>query len=309
MKSKVTIAIPVYNRAAIVGRTLESVAAQTARPLEVILVDNNSTDGTLEELQAWAARHNAPDFCVKVVVEPIPGAAAARNKALALTTTPWLMYFDSDDLMAPDHVARAMARAYDDELDIVGWDVEERRGTAVRTLPFHADTDMWSSLFGGSYSTLRYMARTDLFRRAGGWDADVRLWDDIELASRMLALRPAIAKVVGKPTVTVLPLPDSISVNRGGDYLDRMEAPLTKIAATLPPDKRIWVDCFATVHIGNTRREAAGNSALAARCDALVADIAARQKTPGQRSLIRLLYRFRRAGLRGHAHLLKPIIR
>ncbi|MGN0223934.1 MAG: glycosyltransferase family 2 protein, partial [Muribaculaceae bacterium] len=51
---ELTIVIPVYNRATIVERTLASVAAQTLRPLSVVLVDNNSTDGTLSVLQRWA---------------------------------------------------------------------------------------------------------------------------------------------------------------------------------------------------------------------------------------------------------------
>lgn len=307
MKSEVTIAIPVFNRAAIVGRTLESIAAQTWRPLEVVLVDNNSSDYTLEELQAWAAQNQAPDFRVRVVSETMPGAAAARNKALRLVDTPWLMYFDSDDVMGRNHVERAMKTANITDADIVGWDVVEQRGRYRRILPFRADGDIWSSLFGGSYATQRYMARTDLFRRAGGWDSNVRIWDDIELASRMLALKPVVAKSEGAPTVTVLPMPDSISVNCGGDYLERMEAPLAKMTSTLPPDKRIWVDAFAAVHLGNTRRHA--DAALAARCDERIAALTARQSSATHRSLLKLLYLFRRAGLRGHAHLIKPLIK
>lgn len=53
MEYELTIVIPVYNRAGIVGRTLESVQRQTLRPLRVVLVDNNSTDATPEVLRAW----------------------------------------------------------------------------------------------------------------------------------------------------------------------------------------------------------------------------------------------------------------
>ncbi len=307
MKHEITIAIPVFNRAAIVCRTLDSIAAQTWRPIEVVLVDNNSSDDTLVVLQAWAARNQAPDFTVRVAVETTPGAAAARNKALEMATTPWLMYFDSDDVMARSHVERAMKTASVSGADIVGWDVAEQTGLRRRILPFRPDGDIWSSLFGGSYSTQRYMARTELFRQAGGWDSALRIWDDIELASRLLALNPVIAKSEGEPTVTVLPMPDSISVNRDGDYLDRMEAPLAKMASTLPADKRIWVDAFAAVHLGNTRRGA--DAALAARCDERIAALISRRTSAMHRSLLKLLYLFRRAGLRGHTHLIKPLIK
>ena len=53
-----TIIIPVYNREALVQRTLDSVLAQTHRPLQLVLVDNCSTDGTLQVLQQFADRHD-----------------------------------------------------------------------------------------------------------------------------------------------------------------------------------------------------------------------------------------------------------
>ncbi len=56
----ITLVIPVHNRAAIVERTLQSVECQTARPLRVILVDNNSTDNTLQVLRRWKAAAEAP---------------------------------------------------------------------------------------------------------------------------------------------------------------------------------------------------------------------------------------------------------
>ena len=47
---EITVIIPVYNRAAVVGATLDSVLAQSHRPLQVVLVDNDSTDGSLQLL-------------------------------------------------------------------------------------------------------------------------------------------------------------------------------------------------------------------------------------------------------------------
>ena len=70
-----TIVIPVYNRAGIVGRTLESIEAQSWRPLNVVLVDNGSTDGTYGVLSRWKDSCKASGINVTLVKEPIPGAA------------------------------------------------------------------------------------------------------------------------------------------------------------------------------------------------------------------------------------------
>ena len=78
-KALISIVIPVYNRAAVVTRTLDSVFAQTARPLQLILVDNASTDGSAELLRQWAATHDSSDFGVRLLSEPQPGAATVGS--------------------------------------------------------------------------------------------------------------------------------------------------------------------------------------------------------------------------------------
>ncbi|MDE6528594.1 MAG: glycosyltransferase family 2 protein, partial [Muribaculaceae bacterium] len=99
--SLITIVVPVYNRAGIVERTLESIRQQSHRPLSVVLVDNNSTDNTPHVLRKWKSEVEAPDMQVTIVDEPVAGAPAARNRGLGLTTTPYVMFFDSDDIMTP----------------------------------------------------------------------------------------------------------------------------------------------------------------------------------------------------------------
>ena len=76
----VSIIIPVYNRAHIVGPTLDSVVVQTHRPLQLVLVDNLSSDNTLEVLRSFKASHEQADFQIDVVQEPHHTASAARNR-------------------------------------------------------------------------------------------------------------------------------------------------------------------------------------------------------------------------------------
>lgn len=210
----ITVVIPVFNREKMVGRTLKCVETQTYRPMNVVLVDNNSTDNTADVLRAWAKKVEAADFHVQVITELRPSAAAARLKGSEGVETEYVMFFDSDDLMAPRHVGRAMeAFASDPTLDIVGWDFD-LVDTSMRKLKkcrFWRKNPLWHTLMNGSLSTQRYAMRTSLLLQAGNWEASVRGWNDIELGCRILQCNPKIKKIKGSTTVTVISHPDSIT--------------------------------------------------------------------------------------------------
>jgi len=101
----VSVVVPVRNGAMTIGETLRSVAAQTHRgPIEVIVVDNESTDGTVE-----LARAALP--CVRAVAQRGGGLPAARNRGAHVSTQPWLAFLDCDDLWHPRHLELLLRRA------------------------------------------------------------------------------------------------------------------------------------------------------------------------------------------------------
>ena len=295
---ELTIVIPVYNRAGIVERTLASVAAQTLRPLTVVLVDNNSTDDTLAVLQRWAEAHSASDFAVEVTTEPRPGAANARNAGLARVLTPWTMFFDSDDIMLPDHCASAIAAAAaNPAAQIIGWDAElQYPDGRSRIMRFSACDALYTNVFHSTFSTQLYMARTDLFRQVGGWLKDSRMFDDCELGNRLLLSYPVIVRRRGTLTVVVYPQPDSISNTQVG--YDSIKIALDGIEAALPPHKRHWVDLFRLLMAATWARNSA-DAADHARA------ILARQPWL-RRRLWALFYRYSLCGGRGVARLYRP---
>lgn len=247
MKPSVTIVIPVYNRADIVGRTLQSVAAQTLRPLSVVLVDNGSTDATPEVLRQWKAAVESPDFTVEVIEETRRGPSAARNAGLAAVKTEWTMFFDSDDIMLPDHARRACEAAVArPDADMVGWPMRicdgEGRPRALRK--FWAEDMTYFNIFRSITSSQQYMARTELFRRAGGWDESLSIAEDIELGQRILSLSPVCVKAGGAPTVLVIETGVSLMRHGDGRYA-KLKAAHDKIRKILPADKRHWVDLQA----------------------------------------------------------------
>jgi O-antigen/teichoic acid export membrane protein/glycosyltransferase involved in cell wall biosynthesis len=110
----VSILIPAYNAEEWVAETLCSALAQTWEPKEIILVDDGSSDRTLEV----ARRFESP--IVRIVAQPNRGASAARNTALPLSQGEYIQWLDADDLLAPDKIALQMEAV--------------KRGTGGRTL-------------------------------------------------------------------------------------------------------------------------------------------------------------------------------
>lgn len=211
--AQISIIIPVYNRAELVKVTLDSIARQTLRPIDVILVDNNSTDNTLKVLNEWKKANETEVFRITVLQECKPGAPAARNRGLAAAVTPYTMFFDSDDTMSPSHVERALkALAGNGSPDIVGWEVNVKRldGTIGR-YKFCDKDSLYNHIFHATLATQRLAARTELFRSVGGWNESLMGWNDYELGIRLLATNPKILRLNGTPSVTVVLQEQSIT--------------------------------------------------------------------------------------------------
>ncbi len=107
----VTAVIPTYNRAADLERCLAHLARQDAGALQVVVVDNSSTDRTPEMVRglepAWGGR-------LRYVRREPNGPASARNTGLAATRTPFVLFLDSDIDLPPEWVGRALAHLADD---------------------------------------------------------------------------------------------------------------------------------------------------------------------------------------------------
>ncbi len=268
-----TIVIPVRNRADIVGRTLASIEAQTYRPLSVILVDNGSTDATRLVLEQWANAARTDDFDVKVIDEPSPGAARARNAGLKAVETDWTMFFDSDDVMLPGHVERAMkCLSKNPKADIIGWDTSiGLAGGDTKRVAFYSTDMIYNNVLHGGFATQRYMARTEIFRKAGGWSERVRVWDDIELGTRLLTMSPLpmMYKVNGSPTVQTFFTPVSITGASWSEKADDLCHDVDMIESLLPPAMR-WIANLKRGQIARVCRKE-GRPDVAARVNARIA--------------------------------------
>lgn len=99
MRTLVSILIPCHNNARWVGQTIESALAQTWPDKEVIVVDDGSTDQSLDVIRSFRDR-------IRWEAGPNRGANAARNRLLELARGDWLQYLDADDYLLPSKVAQ-----------------------------------------------------------------------------------------------------------------------------------------------------------------------------------------------------------
>lgn len=102
---KISIIIPVYNTAKYLPSCLNSVVNQTYQNLEIILINDGSTDNSLQIIQKYTKK----DSRIKVINQKNQGQSAARNAGLKKATGDYISFIDSDDKIKPDFIKKLLA--------------------------------------------------------------------------------------------------------------------------------------------------------------------------------------------------------
>lgn len=112
---RVSVIVPVHNAEKYLGECLDSILRQTEKSIEVICVDDGSTDGSPSILSDFAAR----DDRVRLLRQACSGAGAARNAGLAVARGTYLSFLDSDDFFEPQMLEAAANRMEELEADVI----------------------------------------------------------------------------------------------------------------------------------------------------------------------------------------------
>lgn len=115
----ITVIVPVYNVSAYLNRSMETLTAQSYQNLEIILVNDGSTDNSGALCEEWAGK----DSRIRVIHQENGGLSRARNTALDAASGEYILFFDSDDLMSPD-LCRVLYDSLGPDGDIAICDVE-----------------------------------------------------------------------------------------------------------------------------------------------------------------------------------------
>ena len=114
MKKLVSVIIPAYNIEEYIGRCLDSVLSQTYENLEIIVVDDGSSDGTGKILDDYERK----DSRIKVIHKENGGVSSARNKGLDVATGGYIGFVDGDDLIAPEMYETLVNLLEEEDADI-----------------------------------------------------------------------------------------------------------------------------------------------------------------------------------------------
>ena len=200
MSEKVSVVVPVLNRKTLLGRTLSSISEQSWRPLQIVVVDNGSTDGTYEEALRLADKFNAEEGLeIKVIQQSERGASRARNSGFHNVSGEIVLFFDSDDIMMTDAIRTYMQTFTEHpEIDMViapfYWLLDDgkrnkrriRRGDLL-TNHFHH-----CLLSTQSFAAKRkFLSRVES-RHGGLWPENLGVWDDWALGMRLLMCCPKV---------------------------------------------------------------------------------------------------------------------
>jgi glycosyltransferase involved in cell wall biosynthesis len=188
----ISVIVPSFNLAAFLPRTLDSILGQSYRPVEIVVVDGGSSDGTVEILRDYSARH--PE--VRWISEPDEGPAEAVNKGLALARGEIGAIQSADDVYTPDVFEEIVStfERYPDHGMIYGHchglDERDRVVATAKYPPFS-----WESLFAIAFALPQSSVffRMSIARQTGGWNpayysADVDFWMRIALRTQPLLL-------------------------------------------------------------------------------------------------------------------------
>ena len=209
MTPAVSVLLSVYNGGARIAAAVDSVLGQTAGDLELIVIDDGSTDATPERL----ARVHDPR--VRVVRQARTGLTRALNRALALARAPLVARLDADDTAAPERLERQRAfleRA--PEVGLLGTAAREldERGRLVRLVqPPADDAALRRGLIRRNpFVHSSVMLRRELLDKAGGYDEAYPVAQDYDLWMRLAALtrlanltEPLVVRTLGPVRVSV----------------------------------------------------------------------------------------------------------
>lgn len=309
-----SIIIPVHNRADLLTETLDSLAALTGRPLEVVLVDNDSTDGSLACCEAFKARMEGPDFMVRVCSEPRPGANFARNTGFQVSQGDYVWFFDSDDRLFPDSLTRllvALRSSDNQDLLVVPYVIRDRMDR-LHHRPHRFSADPTNHLIDPVVATHNMCLTRNLVAMAGGWNPELSRWQDFEFGFRVLLKASNIAWLEGLPFYEVRDHASSISNGRFIDDLPLLENSLQAIRSTLDnlEDKALknrllkalgfkWASLAGLVRKEGHKREAHPLMEAALDCLPSAADDLSRSQLVACKSLYRLTAWYGGLGGRG----------
>lgn len=194
--SKVSVIIPNYNRAKLIGLTIENMLSQTLKPWEIIVVDDGSTDESLEIIRSFGSK-------VKLICQENRGPGASRNVGLSIATGEYIQFLDSDDLCSLNKLEVQVKALNTSGFDIayspwvkVNIDVKNRvffESYILQQLSLPTHIDILNSFLRGWFIIFQScLFNHDFIKKVGNFDESFMILEDSEFLFRMILQNPSI---------------------------------------------------------------------------------------------------------------------
>lgn len=180
----VSVIIPYFNAEQFIERAINSVVQQSYRPIEIIVVDNNSTDNTALIVDRILEECNEQTFFLKANKQ---GAAFARNIGLEKAQGSWIQFLDADDELHPDKILHQVNLLQQSTHLVVGnsqYIVSENNKISYAKVNKH---NQWLALFSSELgNTCSNLWRRDTLLSIGGWNENLKSTQEYDLLFRLL---------------------------------------------------------------------------------------------------------------------------
>lgn len=241
--NKITIIIPVYNGSEYITRCLDSLAEQTFRNYVLLIVNDGSTDKSVEVICEW--KQNNPDIDLILVDQENKGAAAARNKGIALADTEYIAFIDQDDKISKDYLEKYMAAMESSQADIVcGGYTHRYTSTKEITRKVQLKNTDWAKFV--VVAPWAHLYRTDFLKSHPVRFLETKLGEDVYFSLMAYAYTDKIA---------IIPDTGYTWTNNPGSHSNKEQK---KVQATADPFillNAIVNDIPKTSHISDTQLE------------------------------------------------------
>jgi glycosyltransferase involved in cell wall biosynthesis len=186
MKPLVSVIVPSYNRAQFIEECLESVFNQNYRPIELIVVDDGSTDNTVKLINHFKEAHESTNFIIKIIEQSNSGAPRARNKGIKNSTGEYIQFLDSDDLLLP-HKIKSQIEEFKSDIHVV-----YSKAQFFHNLPTNLLNKYWgrkpendsTDYFEFPWQTMCALYSKNILDRFGYWNEGYCFSQDWEFALR-----------------------------------------------------------------------------------------------------------------------------
>ncbi|MBL7890346.1 MAG: glycosyltransferase [Bacteroidia bacterium] len=179
-----SVIIPCYNVELYISECLESVFSQSYKDLEIICVDNNSTDRTVEILNEYSLKGK-----IIFLKETSAGASCARNRGLSVAKGQWIQFLDADDLLLQNKIAHqiSLLSSENSSAAFIAGACYKQKTDGTRTAVVPSEEDPFKAVFLTQLgNTCANLFNANSIREVGGWDPQLKSSQESDLMFRLL---------------------------------------------------------------------------------------------------------------------------